>query len=76
MAEYASDKMRKIYKINIEIMSAIPSVVLGFLGLYIFSDIIQSIFKLDTGLTALTGGMRNNVIVYGNTNLYLYQMML
>lgn len=57
MAEYASDKMRKIYKINIEIMSAIPSVVLGFLGLYIFSDIIQSIFKLDTGLTALTGGI-------------------
>lgn len=62
MAEYASDRIRKIFKISIEVMSAIPSVVLGFFGLYIFSDIIQKFFELDTGLTALTGGIMLSIM--------------
>lgn len=57
MAEYASPTVRTTFKIAIEVMSAIPSVVLGFIGLYIFGEVIQKTFQLDTGFTALTGGI-------------------
>lgn len=57
MSEYASKKIRKILKISIEIISAIPSVVWGFIGLYFVSEKIQNFFELNTGLTALTGSI-------------------
>lgn len=57
IAEYASPKIRNILKIIIETMSAIPSVVLGFIGLYALSGIIKNGFHLNSGLTALTGGI-------------------
>ncbi|MGL5124195.1 MAG: phosphate ABC transporter permease subunit PstC [Fusobacteriaceae bacterium] len=55
--EYATKKVRKYLKICVETMAAIPSVVLGFIGLSIFSIPIKKIFELNTGLTALTGGI-------------------
>lgn len=57
ISEYASPKMRSILKIIIETMSAIPSVVLGFIGLYVLSGLVKDIFRLNSGLTALTGGI-------------------
>lgn len=57
MSEYASKKTRDIFKLLIETMSALPSVVLGYIGLYVFSTGIKDIFNLNTGLTALTGGI-------------------
>ena len=57
IAEYASPKMRTTFKIIIETMSAIPSVVLGFIGLYALSSIVKNAFSLNSGLTALTGGI-------------------
>lgn len=57
IAEYASPKMKTLLKIIIETMSAIPSVVLGFIGLYVLSGPIKELFNLTTGLTALTGGI-------------------
>lgn len=57
MAEYAPPKIRNILKIIIETMSAIPSVVLGFIGLYVLSNPIKEFFNLTSGLTALTGGI-------------------
>lgn len=57
ISEYASKKTRDIFKLLIETMSALPSVVLGYIGLYVFSTGIKSIFNLSTGLTALTGGI-------------------
>lgn len=57
IAEYASPKMRTTFKIIIETMSAIPSVVLGFIGLYALSSIVKNAFNLNSGLTALTGGI-------------------
>lgn len=38
-------------------MSAIPSVVLGVIGLYVLSGPIKELFNLPSGLTALTGGI-------------------
>ena len=57
ISEYASPKARSILKITIETMSAIPSVVLGFIGLYVLSGPIKNLFNLNNGLTALTGGI-------------------
>lgn len=57
ISEYATPKIRTILKIIIETMSAIPSVVLGFIGLYLLAAPIKNIFGLDTGLNALTGGI-------------------
>ena len=57
ISEYASPKARSILKITIETMSAIPSVVLGFIGLYVLSGPIKDLFNLNSGLTALTGGI-------------------
>ena len=57
IAEYASPKLKTVLKIIIETMSAIPSVVLGFIGLYVLSGPVKELFNLTTGLTALTGGI-------------------
>lgn len=57
ISEYATPKMRTLLKIVIETMSAIPSVVLGFIGLYLLATPIKNIFGLETGLNALTGGI-------------------
>lgn len=57
IAEYAPTRIKSLMKIIIEAMSAIPSVVLGFIGLYILSGPIKRMFSLNSGLTALTGGI-------------------
>ena len=57
IAEYANPKIRETLKVIIEVMAALPSVVLGYIGLYVLSGPIKQIFGLDTGLTALTGGI-------------------
>ncbi|WP_302820937.1 phosphate ABC transporter permease subunit PstC [Fusobacterium ulcerans] len=57
ISEYASPKTRTMLKVTIETMSAIPSVVLGFIGLYVLSGPIKNLFNLNSGLTALTGGI-------------------
>ena len=57
ISEYASPKKREGLKILIETMSALPSVALGYIGLYVFSEPIKNFFHLVTGLTALTGGI-------------------
>lgn len=57
IAEYAKPKTREGLKVLIETMAALPSVVLGYIGLYVLSNPIKEIFGLNTGLTALTGGI-------------------
>lgn len=57
IAEYASSKTREVLKIIIETMAAIPSVVLGYLGFTVIAGPIKTIFNLNTGLTAFTGGI-------------------
>lgn len=57
IAEYAHKKTRDTLKVMIETMAALPSVALGYIGLYVLAGPIKNIFHLDTGLTALTGGI-------------------
>lgn len=57
ISEYANKKMKKFLKLIIETMSAVPSVVLGYIGLYVLSVKVKEIFGLTTGLNAITGGI-------------------
>jgi len=55
ISELAPKRVREWLKITVEMIAAIPSVVIGFIGLVIVSPWIKNIFDLPTGLTALTG---------------------
>lgn len=57
IAEVAPLKIKEILKAGIELLSAIPSVVLGFIGMVTLVPWIKTIFKLPTGLTALSGSI-------------------
>jgi phosphate transport system permease protein len=57
LSDIASPKMREILKPAIEILAAIPSVVVGFLGIVLVSPIISTVFGVSHGLTALNGSI-------------------
>ncbi len=57
IAEVAPLKIKEILKSGIELLAAIPSVVLGFIGMVTLVPWIKSIFHLPTGLTALSGAV-------------------
>lgn len=57
IAEVAPLKIKEILKVSIELLAAIPSVVLGFIGMLTLVPWIKNIFKLPTGLTALSGSL-------------------
>lgn len=57
IAEYAGPRMREVLKILVETMSAIPSVVLGYIGLFVIAGPVKELFNLPTGFTAMTGGV-------------------
>ena len=57
MAEIANRKLRNILKPVIELLASIPSVVYGFFGLVVLVPLIQHLFKLDVGETALAGSI-------------------
>lgn len=61
VAAYLSDvahwRVREIVKPVVEILAAIPSVVIGFLGIVLFAPGIAKLFGLGHGLTALNGSL-------------------
>jgi len=57
IAEIAPPKLKEIMKAGIELLAAIPSVVIGFIGMMTLSPLIKDFFDLPTGLTALTGSI-------------------
>lgn len=57
VAELAGSTERELLKPFIELLAAIPSVVLGFFGLVVLAPIVKNVFQLSTGLTALTGAI-------------------
>jgi phosphate transport system permease protein len=57
ISEIAHPKVADFLKPFIEVLSGIPSVVFGFFGLVVLVPIIQNIFNLPTGQTALTGSI-------------------
>ena len=57
IAELASPKIREFLKTGIELLAAIPSVVIGFIGMVTLVPLVKKIFHLPTGLTALSGSI-------------------
>jgi phosphate transport system permease protein len=57
IAEIAPKRTKEILKAGIELLAAIPSVVIGFIGMVTLGPAIKSVFGLSTGLTALTGSI-------------------
>lgn len=57
IAEVAPGWLKETLKPLMEIVAAIPSVVLAFIGLTILAPWLQGLLNLNTGLTALTGGI-------------------
>lgn len=57
LAEIAPPPLREAIKPVIELLSGIPSIVLGFVGFLLLAPAIQRIFNLDSGLNGLTAGI-------------------
>jgi len=57
LSEIASPRTRNILKPAIEMLAAIPSVVIGFLGIVLVAPALAKIFDLPHGLNALNGSI-------------------
>ncbi|MCX6564834.1 MAG: phosphate ABC transporter permease subunit PstC [Candidatus Aminicenantes bacterium] len=57
IAEVAPKRLRTILKSCVEVLSAIPSVVLGFLGITVLVPFLKNVLHLPTGLTAFSGSL-------------------
>jgi len=57
ISEVAPANIKEALKAGIELLAAIPSVVLGFIGMVTLVPWVKSIFHLPTGLTALSGSI-------------------
>jgi len=57
IAEIAKGWTKETLKAGVELLAAIPSVVIGFIGMVTIVPFVRQIFDLPTGLTALTGAI-------------------
>ena len=57
LSELASPRVREILKPTIEVLAAIPSVVVGFLGIVLVNPFIARVFGVSHGLNALNGAI-------------------
>ncbi len=57
ISEVAPPWFRDILKTGIELLAAIPSIVLGFIGIVVLAPFIKNLFGLPSGLTALAGSV-------------------
>jgi phosphate transport system permease protein len=57
MSEFANKRLQQVLKPVIEMLAAIPSVAIGFLGIVIIGPGIAKIFGIQNGLNALNGSI-------------------
>ncbi len=57
LSEIASPRVRNILKPAIEMLAAVPSVVIGFLGIVLVAPVLADVFHLPNGLNALNGSI-------------------
>jgi len=57
LADVAGNRLREIIKPVIEILAAIPSVVVGFLGLVVLNPLLARFFNTSSGLNAVNGSI-------------------
>jgi phosphate transport system permease protein len=57
ISEVATGRTKEILKSGIEVLAAIPSVVLGFIGMMTLVPWVRTTFNAPTGLTAFSGAV-------------------
>ncbi len=57
LSEFAPRRLQEILKPLIEMLAAIPSVAVGFLGIVLLAPLISKTFNLSNGLNALNGSI-------------------
>lgn len=57
LSEFASSRIKNLGKTVVEFMAAVPSVVLGLLGVAFIAPAIQRTFHVESGLNAMTAGI-------------------
>jgi phosphate transport system permease protein len=57
LAEIASARIREIIKPVVELLAALPSVVIGFFGMVVVAPFLQDTFDLATGLNLFNASM-------------------
>lgn len=63
VAEIVHSRVKDIIKSLIELLSSIPSVIYGFIGLVFLAPIISSIFSIPSGTVALTAGIILSIMI-------------
>lgn len=57
IAEIAPRRLRDFLKTTVELLAAIPSVVLGFFGAAVLAPLLQQALKMPSGVTMLAGSI-------------------
>ena len=57
ISEVAHPRAKEFLKAGIELLAAIPSVVIGFIGIIVLVPVIKKMFNIPTGLNALSGSI-------------------
>ncbi|MBI4358742.1 MAG: phosphate ABC transporter permease subunit PstC [Candidatus Omnitrophica bacterium] len=57
IGEIAPGWLKEVLKAGVELLAAIPSIVLGFIGLVTLVPMVKKVFGLPTGLTAISGSI-------------------
>jgi len=57
LAEIASFKFREVVKPIVELLAALPSVVIGFFGMVVVAPFLQSVFDIPTGLNLFNASL-------------------
>lgn len=57
LSEIASERLRETLKPIIELLAAVPSVAVGFIGIVLTGPALAGLFNLDNGLNALNGSV-------------------
>jgi phosphate transport system permease protein len=57
LAEVASRKLREVVKPTVELLAALPSVVIGFFGMVVVAPFLQDTFNIATGLNLFNASL-------------------
>lgn len=57
VSEFCGPKLKETFKITIELLAAIPSVVWGFIGITVMNRLIIEVFNVPIGLNILNSGV-------------------
>jgi len=57
LAEIASTRVREVVKPMVELLAALPSVVIGFFGMVVVAPFLQNTFDIPTGLNLMNASL-------------------